>query len=44
MKTLNFDSKENIFEGFVLSTEEMQTVRGGDGDPICVPTKPPIRV
>jgi hypothetical protein len=44
MKTLNFDLKENIFEGFVLTTEEMLTVRGGELEPVAVPTKPPIKV
>jgi hypothetical protein len=43
MKTLNFDLTNEMLNDFVLSTEEMICVRGGDGlDPITLPTKPPV--
>jgi hypothetical protein len=32
------------FDGFVLSAEEMMTVRGGEGEIIVEPTRPPIRI
>jgi hypothetical protein len=44
MKTQNFESDKNTFDGFILSTEEMTAVRGGEGDPIAYPTKPPIKI
>ena len=42
MKTLNFEMTKDIFNEFALSNEEMISVRGGDGDPIVMPTQPPI--
>ncbi len=44
MKTLNFDLTQDIFDEFVLSNEEMNFVRGGEGDPIVIPNPPPIRI
>ena len=32
MKTLNQETKFDIFNDFILSDEEMLLVRGGDGD------------
>jgi hypothetical protein len=41
MKTLNFDK----FETIQLSVEEMICVRGGvDGDPVPMPSNPPIKI
>ena len=42
MKTLNFDPKIDIFNDFTLTNEEMISVRGGDSEPIVMPTQPPI--
>jgi hypothetical protein len=43
MKTLNFDLSTEMLNDFVLSTEEMICVRGGDGvEPISTPMKPPV--
>jgi hypothetical protein len=43
MKTLNFDVTTEMLNDFVLSTEEMICVRGGDGlEPVAMPTRPPI--
>jgi hypothetical protein len=43
MKTLNFDLTTEMLNDFVLSTEEMICVRGGDGlEPRTLPTQPPI--
>lgn len=40
MKTLNFDN----FEIYILTNEEMISVRGGnDGDPLPVLPPPPIK-
>ena len=44
MKTLNFDLAKDIFDEFMLSNEEMNHVRGGEGDPIVLPNPPPIRI
>jgi hypothetical protein len=43
MKTLNFEN----FETIKLSVEEMICVRGGDeneGDPVAIPSQPPVKV
>jgi hypothetical protein len=32
----------DLLNDFTLSNEEMISVRGGDGDPIVMPTQPPI--
>ena len=42
MKTLNINLTTDLLNEFTLSTEEMISVRGGDGDPIVMPTQPPI--
>jgi hypothetical protein len=44
MKTLNFELTENIFSEFALTNDEMICVRGGESDPIVLPTPPPIRL
>ena len=44
MKTLNLESAFDIFNEFALTNEEMINVRGGEGDPIVLPSMPPIRV
>jgi hypothetical protein len=43
MKTLNLKLTDLLNE-FALTNEEMINVRGGEGDPISLPTNPPIRV
>lgn len=44
MKNLTSELTKDIFNEFTLSIEEMNYVRGGEeeGDPITLPTKPPI--
>jgi hypothetical protein len=42
MKTLTTQVSKDIFNEFVLSTEEMIIVRGGDSDEIMKPMLPPI--
>jgi len=46
MKTLKPELAKDIFSDFLLSSEEMICVRGGDaeGDPITLPTNPPVKV
>lgn len=46
MKTMTIDLTKDIFTEFTLSIEEMIYVRGGDaeGDPITLPTQPPIKI
>ena len=44
MKTLNQELTFDNFNEFALTNEEMINVRGGDGDPIILPSLPPIRV
>jgi hypothetical protein len=45
MKTLNFEKTSSIFENFVLSSEEMINVRGGEvGEPTILPPAPPIKI
>lgn len=44
MKALNSELNLDIFSDFTLSNEEMIYVRGGEGDPTSLPTKPPIVV
>ena len=44
MKTLNFELASEIFNEFVLTSEEMIHVRGGESEPITLPTPPPIRI
>jgi len=44
MKTLNFESTNDLFAGFILSNEEMIKVRGGEDDPILIPTPPKIKI
>jgi len=44
MKKLKNEKTLNIFEDFVLTNDEMISVRGGDaGEPIVIPNLPPIR-
>jgi len=44
MKTITFESTNEIFNGFAMLNEEMIKVRGGDGglEPTVKPTPPPI--
>jgi len=42
MKNLNSELNLDIFTDFTLSNEEMIYVRGGDIDPIVLPSLPPI--
>lgn len=45
MKTITFDSTNEIFNGFALLNEEMLKVRGGEGgEPIVKPTPPPVAI
>ncbi len=44
MKTLNPEITKSIFTEFELSNEEMIYVRGGEGEPIAIPTPPPVRI
>lgn len=46
MKTLKPELTKDTFNEFLLSNEEMIYVRGGDleGDPIALPTNPPIKI
>jgi len=44
MKTLKFDLANDIFNEFALSNEEMIKIRGGESDPIVLPTRPPIKI
>jgi len=44
MKTLNLELAKDIFDAFALSNEEMIYVRGGDSDPIIMPTTPPVKI
>jgi hypothetical protein len=44
MKTLNLELAIDSLNDFTLTNEEMINVRGGDADPISLPTMPPIRV
>ncbi len=44
MKTLNFETTKGIFDEFVLTNEEMITVRGGELDPTPSPMPPPIKI
>jgi hypothetical protein len=45
MKSMNFEKTKDIFAEFALSTDEMMKVRGGDqGQPIVIPTPPPVKI
>jgi len=45
MKTLNFETIEEIFNDYALTNEEMICVKGGDaGEPIVKPSVPPVRI
>ena len=44
METLNLNLLTNILAEFALSNEEMIHIRGGEGDPIILPTQPPIKI
>lgn len=44
MKTLNLNNNEILID-YALTVEEMICVKGGDaGDPIYMPSTPPIRI
>ncbi len=44
MKTLNSKLEKDIFSEFVLSTDEMICVRGGELDPVIKIMVPPIMI
>lgn len=44
MKTMNLNLTEMNLNNFILSDEEMFSVRGGDDEPIVVPIKPPVKI
>ena len=44
MKTLNFESTKTILAEFLLSNEEMISVRGGKGNGDVLPPEPPVRI
>jgi hypothetical protein len=44
MKTLNHELASDNFNEFALTNEEMINIRGGESDPIILPSMPPIRV
>jgi hypothetical protein len=44
MKTLNFELTRDLLNEFALSNEEMICVRGGDSDPVILPTPPPVKL
>ena len=44
MKTLKLELALDIYNEFALTNEEMINVRGGEGEPIALPSIPPIRV
>jgi hypothetical protein len=44
MKTLNSNLTNEIFDEFVLTTDEMSHVRGGELDPVPIPSTPPIKL
>lgn len=42
---MEFNNVEEIFNDFVLTEDEMLCVRGGDGgEPILLPSVPPVRI
>jgi hypothetical protein len=42
--TLNSNSVNEYFGQFILSTQDMISVRGGEGDPIPSTDHPPVRI
>jgi hypothetical protein len=44
MKTLNSKLPNDILNEFVLTIEEMIYVRGGEGDPVLLPTVPTTKI
>jgi hypothetical protein len=44
MKTFNSKLAMDIFSEFVLSNEEMISIRGGDDDSKGKPTTPPVNI
>jgi hypothetical protein len=44
MKTKNNETSFDIFAVYTLTNEEMISVRGGEGDPIILPSNPPIKI
>jgi hypothetical protein len=45
MKNLEISDAGKLFEDFMLTTDEMLHVRGGDGgEPIIMPSLPPVKI
>lgn len=45
MKTLNLKNIDETFVEYALTVEEMICVKGGDaGEPIILPTTPPVKI
>lgn len=44
MKTLKPELTKDTFNEFLLLNEEMINVRGGDGEPIALPSNPPVKI
>jgi hypothetical protein len=44
MKKLDLNQLAETFVEYELSVEEMITIKGGEGDPIFVPTPPSPRI
>jgi hypothetical protein len=45
MKNLDSKKMEEILKDFALTAEEMICVKGGDmGDPIVIPSVPPVKI
>ncbi len=44
MKTLDSKETRNIFDEYLLSNDEMISVRGGEGDPQMPPMPPPVKI
>jgi hypothetical protein len=44
MKTLTEELLKDILSDYALSNEEMIYVRGGEGDPVTLPSNPPIKI
>lgn len=44
MENLSLEKIKGVLDEYVLTFDEMIRVRGGDGDPIIIPTPPPIKI
>lgn len=44
MKTMNFEKTFDIFNEFALTMEEMNFVRGGEGDNEIKPPPDPVKI